>query len=384
MRMGDIMKHIIELLVNCIFRLFKINKNKIVFEAGRGMVDGNVKAVYDYMIENNIDQFKLIWLVNKDTDVSNLRMGDYAYYKTLKGYFHLATAHYWLKNESVGSLIKKRKGQIYIQLFHGNGAMKKMGYDVDNAKDRIELEHVKDWDYYIANDVNDKNIIISSTGYKGEIVILGSACIDNVIKMSKDKKHKEKILNELGIKDKNKKIILYAPTFRDFDLDKDIVDVPILKLSKLKDYIVVVRLHPLVRSKVNKDLFKYNNIINGCNYPDCSDILAISDLLITDYSSIFYEFLPLNLPIVFYPYDYSKYIELRGGFYVDYEKELPGPICYNEKDLLNTINNIEKISKEYLDKRKKFIKKYASLSDGKSSQRFVDKLISGYFSKERE
>ena len=378
------MRKIVKLIINLIFRIFKLKENKIVFESGRNLIDGNAKAVYDYLISNN-DCFELVWLVNKDTDVSDINENHYAYYKTLKGYYHLATSKYWIKNQSMGSLIKKRKGQIYIQLFHGNGVLKKMGYDVDNSKERVELEHVKDWDYYIANDENDEKVIRSSTGYNGKVEIFGMACVDNVIKYSKDVKFKNNVLKQLGIDKiaKNKKILLYAPTFRDFDLDKEIVDVPILKLSELKDYIVIVRLHPLVKDKVNKDLFKYANIVNGCNYPDCSGILAISDLLITDYSSIFYEYLPLDLPIVFYPYDYERYVELRGGFYVDYKNELPGPICYSEKELFDTINNIDNLYNKYTEKRKKFIKKYDSLSDGESSKRFVDKLISGNFSKEK-
>lgn len=376
------MRKVIEVIINLIFRMFKIDENKIIFESGRNLIDGNAKSVYDYLINEN-NNYKLIWLVNKDADVTGIDKKNYAYYKTLKGYYHLATAHYLIKNQSLGSLIKKRKGQVYIQLFHGNGVLKKMGYDVDNSKERVELDHVKEWDYYIANDINDEKVIRSSTGYSGKVEKLGMACVDNVIKLSKDKEFKENILDELGIIDRNKKIILYAPTFRDFDLDKDIVDVPIEKLSKLKNYTVIIRLHPLVREKVNPNLFKYDNIVNGCNYPDCSGILAISDILITDYSSIFYEFLPLNLPIIFYPYDYQKYVDLRGGFYVDYENELPGPICYNEEELLNIINDIDNINNEYKEKRKKFIKKYDSLSDGKASKRFVDKLTSGYFSKEK-
>jgi len=256
------MRKIIEIIVNLIFRMFKIEENKIVFESGRNLIDGNAKAVYDYLISTNPDKFKMIWLVNKDTNVTGINKEDYAYYKTLRGYYHLATARYWIRNQSIGSLIKKRKGQVYIQLFHGNGVFKKMGYDVNDNEQRPEVGHVKDWDYYIANDINDEKVIRSSTGYKGKIETLGMACIDNVIKLSKDKKFKNEVLKELGIdkKVKNKKIILYAPTFRDFDLDKSCVDVPIEKLSKLENYITIVRLHPLIREKVNPELFKNENI----------------------------------------------------------------------------------------------------------------------------
>lgn len=373
------MKNTISKIINIIFKNFKVQNNKIIFESGRGLVDGNVKAVYDYIVENNITEIKCVWLVNKNTDTTSLRKGDYAYYKTLKSYYHLATAKYWLRSQSIGSLLKKKKEQVYIQLWHGNGVMKKMGYDVNNDKERPIVDHVKEWDYYIANDKYDANVIKSSTSYNKNIDILGMACVDNSIKNSKDKNFKKKVLSKLNIKEKNKKIILYAPTFRDFDLDKDIINVPIEKLKNLKDCLILVRLHPLVREKINKDIFKHKNIINACEYPDCSDILAIADILITDYSSIIYEYSPLNRPIIFYPYDYEKYVELRGGFYVDYKKELPGPLCYTEEELLNVLENIDVNQTKYNKKINSFNKKYNYLSDGQASKRFIDKLTSGYF-----
>ncbi len=375
------MKKILIKLLNIFVNILKIDDKKIIFEAGRGIVDGNVKAVYDYIVENNIKDFKTIWFVEKGTDVSSLREGDYIYYGTLRKYYHLATAKYWIRSQSLGGLIKKRKGQIYIQLFHGNGPMKKMGYDVTNAKERPPIDHVKEWDYYIGHSEEDINIIKSSTGYNNKCEILGMACIDSTLKLVKDNERKKQILEKLGIleKSKNKKIIFYAPTFRDFDLDKDVIDVPIEELATLKDYIVIVRFHPLVRKKVNLDLFKHDNIVNGCDYPDSADILSITDILITDYSNIYMQYLPLELPIIFYPYDYEAYVELRGGFYLDYKKEVPGVICYTEEELINTIKNISNLSKEIKKKQKVFNKKHNYLADGNASKRLVDKIIEGYF-----
>lgn len=378
------MKKIICSFLNIIFGLFKINDKKIVFASSRDLIDGNTKAVYDYIIENNITDFDIIWLVSRNTDVSPLRNGDYVYYKTLKSYYHLATAKYWIMTQSMGILLKKKPKQVYIQLWHGNGAMKFMGYDTDKVKSRPEVSHVKEWDYYIANDELDAEQIISSTGYKGKIEILGMACFDNTLKLSKDLKFRNKILLQLGIKKEDciKTIVLYAPTFRDFDLNKDVVKVPIEKLANLNNVIILLRLHPLVRKKVNVDIFKYDNLVNACDYSDASDLLAVCDVLITDYSSIFYQYSPLNRPIIFYPYDYDDYVKLRGGFYLDYEKDLPGSICYNQDELFNELKKCID-SKKISDNQKKFNEHFNYLADGYSSKRFVDKLIKGDFSNGR-
>ena len=371
-------KNIISFFLNKLFAIFPIVPNKIVFESGRDLIDGNAKAIYNYIKKNDINNYRTIWLVTKSTDVSDIDTNDYAYYKTLKGLYHLSTAKYLLKNQSIGEIITKKKGQIYIQLFHGNGVMKKQGYDVNEAIERPVVSHAKEWDYYIANDKNDEKTIRSATGYNGKIEILGMAAVDTVINNCKDEQKKQNVLKHLNINN-SKKNILYAPTFRDYDLDKNIINIPIKELSKLKDYNIIIRLHPLVRTKVDKSLFNLDNFINGCNYPDVSDILAITDILITDYSSVFYEYMPKNSPIIFYPYDYDKYVALRGGFYVDYKKELPGPICYTEKELLNVIKKIDEIHPQYIEKRRKFNKKYNKLSDGKASERLVNNLINNKF-----
>lgn len=371
-------KNIISFFLNKLFAIFPIVPNKIVFESGRDLIDGNAKAIYNYIKKNDINNYRTIWLVTKSTDVSDIDTNDYAYYKTLKGLYHLSTAKYLLKNQSIGEIITKKKGQIYIQLFHGNGVMKKQGYDVNEAIERPVVSHAKEWDYYIANDENDEKTIRSATGYNGKIKILGMAAVDTVINNCKDEQKKQNVLKHLNINN-SKKNILYAPTFRDYDLDKNIINIPIKELSKLKDYNIIIRLHPLVRTKVDKSLFNLDNFINGCNYPDVSDILAITDILITDYSSVFYEYMPKNSPIIFYPYDYDKYVALRGGFYVDYKKELPGPICYTEKELLNVIKKIDEIYPQYIEKRRKFNKKYNNLSDGKASERLVNNLINNKF-----
>lgn len=380
------MKRIISKLLNFMFSFFKIRSNRIIFESGRGLIDGNVYAVYNYIKNNYSNDFETIWLVDKDTDVSLIHSHDYVYYKTLKSYFYLATAHYWIRSQSLGSLIKKKKGQIYIQLWHGNGGMKHMGYDIKNDKNRPEVDHVKEWDYYIANDELDARKIVSATGYKGKVEILGMACFDTTLKLANDKSFKDKILKEINItkKDWNKKIVLYAPTFRDFDLENETINVPIEKLAKLKDKIILVRLHPLVRKKVNPKLFENDNIINVCDYSDVSDLLAICDILITDYSSIFFQYSPLNKPIVFYPYDFEIYKKIRGGFYLNYKKDLPGPICYDEEELFEVINNIKKYHTKYKTKQDKFNKEHNYYADGNSSKRFVDKLKNQEFNQGRE
>lgn len=369
------MKKIIIKLINIFFHLFKVNKRKILFECGRGMIDGSPRAIYNYMKEKKLN-YKLVWIINKDVDGSTLNGTKFYYPHSFGDLYSRATAKYWIKSESIGSIIKKKKNQVYIQTFHGHGAMKKMGYDVTKEKNRKPLEHTKEWDYLLTNDPLDQKILLSSTGYQKETIMIGTPLTDYIYQKSKDEKFKKSIKEKLGITN-NKPIILYAPTFRDKDLNKKEVNLKISCLKKFNDYNIILRLHPLVKNKVPKEIWKNSNIINGCNYPDSADILCITDLLITDYSSIIYEYAILERPILFYAYDLEEY-RISRGFDIRYPEDLPGDVVYNEKELYEYILNL-KNNKNNIKKLRNFNKKFNYLNDGNVCKKFVELLEKGYF-----
>lgn len=374
------MKKVVSLVLNFIARFLKVNEKRILFESGRDLIDGNPRALYFYIKEHCSDEFETVWLVTKKTDISELKDGEYAYYKTLKSLYFLATSKYWIRSESIGNIIKKKKNQIYIQTWHGHGALKKMGYDVvHNNKKNEPMEHVKEWDYFISSDQLDEDVIISSTGYNKKTMMLGAACTDEILKISKDADKQKEIKKRLGIVEKNfdKKIIFYAPTFREADLTRKGIKLPITQLAKNKDIIILVRLHPLTKENIDDSIFG-GNIINACMYPNASELLAITDVLISDYSSIIYEFAILNRPIIFYDYDLESYLKER-GLYLDVEKDLPGPVIYTEESLYDTLKSIEDIQDEYRESLEKFNKKYNYLHDGNVCKRTINKIREGQF-----
>lgn len=370
-------KEIISTILNLFFRLYKIDSKKIVFQSGRGMIDGNPKAIYEYINKNNAKNYKLIWLVTKDTNTSKLE-GIYYNSNSIKGLYHLATAKYWIRSESLGSVIKKRKGQVYIQTWHGHGAMKKMGYDVNNEKNRPPLEHTKEWDHLLTNGPIEEMIMKSSTGYKGNIIQIGAPLTDIILKNANDNKFIKNLKKELKIP-KNKKVILYAPTFRDKQLDMEKINLKIDALKNAKDAVILVRVHPLIRNKIDAKNFG-KNFINVCFYPDVSDLLAVTDILISDYSSIIYQFSVLNRPIMFYTYDLDEYTKDR-GFYINFPEDLPGEAVNTDEELLKLINNIDKYKKKISKKLNDFNRKYNANNDGKVCEKFTELLITGYFDK---
>ena len=124
-----------------------------------------------YIKDNKLD-YKTIFIVSKDADVSKLPKKDYAYVKSIKYLYHMATYKYLFTCQSHGSIIKKRKKQIYIQLWHGI-ALKKMGLDIPQNKNLGILKHTNDWDYVVSSSEYEKNTLKSSCGYKCKTKILG-------------------------------------------------------------------------------------------------------------------------------------------------------------------------------------------------------------------
>jgi CDP-glycerol glycerophosphotransferase len=373
-------KNLVGSIINLVAKLFRIKKNKILFQSGRNKVDCNPYAIYKYIKENCPNDFECVWLVERETDVSMLEDGDYFYYRTFKGIVAMATSKYWIRSQSLGGIIKKKKNQVYIQMWHGAGNLKKCGYDcLDECNRPTEtVHHAVEWDYLIATDKYNEEVMVGSVGFKKKSIVLGNADSDLIV--NADSKYIDSIKEKIGLKNNKKKVIMYAPTFRDTDLDKDSSDlnIPIMELKNLDDYIILLRLHPLISKKI-EGVNLPNNFINVGWYPNILDLYLITDILITDYSSIIFPYMILEKGLILYPYDYDDYVKLRGGFYLDYKNDLPGPIVYNEKDLVNTIDNLDNIMNKYRGKVKKFNKKYNSLNDGHVSERFVNKLKNGEF-----
>ena len=176
----------------------------------------------------------------------------------------------------------------------------------------------------------------------------------------------------------NKKIILYAPTFRDNEVDCPKLHIDILKLLEElnKNTVLFLRLHPFV-SKAFKREDLSERVVNVSDYPDLNELMAVSDGLITDYSSLIFDYCVLNRPMYFYADDIVKFGLNDRGFYLDYNNELPGIIPNSEKDLGRIISRdlSGKEDEEFKLKREEFVKKYYKWLDGNSAKRVYETIV---------
>lgn len=291
----------------------------------------------------------------------------------IKSIYHYSTSKYIVRESEFNSIgLLSRKDSIYIQLWHAAGAFKKMAMDIEKRSTFIKISRKKDiasWSLLLCSSPFLVNIYSKAfDGFDFDKIFVSGLPRNDYLYRLVDRK--ERIRGKYDMPS-DKKIILYAPTFRDKASTND--DSVILNtISFLSENLPVglslaVRLHPSMVDRLPFD----SGVIN-LNICDVEEALVVADILITDYSSIIFDYSLLEKPMIFYVPDYDKYYDRR-GFYFEYNEFVPGPIYKNYTDLLDGILNFKAC--EWENKIIDFKEKYNPFFDGKNSQRVLDKIL---------
>lgn len=356
------------------YRTEKINPMLIVFESMWGAkYSCNPQHLYEY-IDKNYPEYECVWALNDARMPINgrgrrVRRGSLAYYHCL------ATAKYLVNNVNFPNEYVKRDGQIEIQTMHGT-PLKTLGLDVksdfrNETNRKIYIEKNSRWDYLIVQGEFMKSKAYDCYAFEKEILETGYPRTD--ILFNADEKQVLKIKKTLGLP-LDKKIILYTPTWRTkgaFDMQLDLEKMK----SKLGDkYIVLVRLHHLCAP--NDGIEADNEFVFDLHsYRSVEDLYLISDILITDYSSVMFDYALLNKPMLFFTYDLEDYRDNLRGLYVDIESEAPGSLVFNTDEVINAIVNIDDEMKKSSEKISAFKEKYLTYENGESCKKVVDRVL---------
>ena len=374
----------------------RVNDKMIIFESfmGKSFTD-SPKAIYLYMInEKKYRDYKFVWAFKNPSEKKKYFSNKntvLVQYGTKEYYMYYATAKYWVSNSRIPEHIIKKNSQIYVQTWHGT-PLKKLGYDIEvvggnvlNSNDEIKEKYLSDakkFDYMVSPSKFCTEKYISSFNLsklnKEDIIIeKGYPRNDSLFKYTNE--DIRNIKNNLNVP-KGKKVILYAPTWRDnqhtsgigytYELGLDIDKM----YNELKDdYVMLFRTHYFALNSHNFDKYK-DFILDVSTYDEVNDLYIVSDILLTDYSSVFFDYANLKRPMIFYMYDLDEYENKLRGFYFDI-KELPGPIVRKEKDLINAIKNID-ITK-YEQKYKQFNAKFNYLDNKDTAREVTEVFING-------
>ena len=373
----------------------KAQEDTVLFETFMGRQFGdNPRAIYEEMRKDpRFSDFKYIWVL-RDPEKTKLfpqLEGVDTVARTDRDYYRkVASAKYIITNSNLDYGITKAKDQVFLQTWHGT-PLKKLRCDIEaehgNAINSIaEIRSKNDidairYDYFISPSpfATEKfRTAFDLIRLGREDIMIETGYPRNDILYNYTHEDEKRIRDEIGIPE-GKKVILYAPTFRDNSYDGqdygyDLhLDMDRLREELGEEYVLLFRVHYFVANQF--DFGRYEGFVyNVTERDDISELYVISDLLITDYSSVFFDYANLRRPMIFYMYDKELYANDIRGFYLSLD-ELPGPIVTEEDDLIGEIKKA-RVS-DYSDKYERFNKKYNPLDDGNASKRVVDILFKG-------
>lgn len=385
------MKALVEKFIGIIFKgigLFHSSKT-IYFESFHGtQFSDNPKAIYEWM-KQEYPEYHLVWGVNKgqekpfrDEKVS------YVLRFSIKWFLTMPRAAVWVINTRTPLWLTKNKKTMYIQTWHGT-PLKKIGRDIESISipgytkesyDQSFTEESKRWNYLVSPNFYSTEIFKGAFDFHGPVLEIGYPRNDILTKSKDNPVIKTKLKEKMGLPT-NKRIILYAPTWREtanrkdgkysFDTEFPFDDV---MESVDENTLVLVRMHYLVAKEIDFTQLD-ERIIDASESYDMSELLAISDLLITDYSSSFFDYAITDSPILFFMTDKKNYEEEIRGFYFPIEESLPGPIAETKEELVDKItqwhSNEDLRNKNY----KKFKNEFTSLENGNASKYIAETII---------
>ncbi len=338
---------------------FPVKRDKIVACSfnGKGYSD-NPKYILQALLGNEKQQ-EIVWLMKDMRETEELPPGIRACrFGSVAAAYHLATAGIWIDNVRKKYLYKKEE-QLYIQTWHGIGAMKRVEKDAvgslwpDYA--RMAVKDSKAIDIFLSSTEMESGIYRNSFWYDGRIYEIGSPRNDIIYRGNAARKK----IRDMYQVNEDCGIVLYAPTFRD-NTPTDVYlrdEKTLLKACRerfgMSDCLLLVRLHPNMMKERELFLSRGKHVIDVTDYPDSQELLVAADILISDYSSIMVDFCITGKPVFRLAKDVDRYRGER-DFYLDIE-EYPFPLASSEKELEQVVldydeqKHLKELS-EYFDK----------------------------------
>ena len=383
----SLLKKLVTNLIIYIFCCLPIKNNKIIFFSYYGsQYGGNPKYISQYIQENYpSDRFDVVWVFNDLSSKQYLKGVRKVRTMSLKYFYELCTAKVVITNYRTTELYKKRKNQYYIQTWHSSLRLKQIEKDAENALPAHYIRMAKKdslkCDLLLAGCKYSTEIFNRAFWYNGEIFEHGTPRNDLLFENGEDKKRE--IYEKLNIPD-HKKVLLYAPTFRKGN-NLDVYDVNFERLAHTLaskfggEWTILVKLHPHLASK-SSEIISDRNVMDVSSFDDIQELLLIADVLLTDYSSLMFDFSITNKPCFLFVPDLIEYKSQDRGLYFDLE-ELPFHTSLNQTELEEEIREFD--LNKYKHDLERFLNRVGSFENGKASEQLVKRIDEVCFKKTR-
>ena len=365
-------------IVNLYTRLYSLShpiEKKILFDSFGGKQYSDSPRFICERMHELYPEYELVWVNNSTSDqfrivpdyVKIIRREKLSFYQTL------ATSFCYVTNENINNNIYKRKNQFFIQTWHGDIPLKKIIYDVSDKLPYKIMDSKLD-DLCISGSNLGESIYRSAFRYRGEVLKKGMPRNDQLNECSQEK---VKIIKKrLGIEEEYK-IVLYAPTYRDNlqSIQKSFVDLNrvVRKLEENGEkWCCITRAHSASKG-IEYDV--QSKILDLTNYPDMADLLLVSDLLLTDYSSCAGDFILKKKPVILLFFDQEEYNAKCRGFNFD-PTEAGFVIAYSNDELIDIL--AQKDETFFAHNCEELIKYFGIIRNIDSAKDICDRIDSFY------
>ncbi|MCU1528699.1 MAG: glycosyltransferase [Frondihabitans sp.] len=380
------------------FRSRPLRRSTILYEAfaGSGVLDNPEALFREILATPDMQHFEHVWVVNDrsprhpakiefddDERIRFVRRGTLAYYRAL------ATSEYLINNATFPQEFSKRPGQVYLNTWHGT-PLKTMGYDMPSGalESANTLRNFVSADFLLAQnrfmtEQMYRHAYRLDGHYRGAIIEEGYPRVDRQDVTSNERIQTRRRIDQQGMHLGHRRIVLYAPTWKGTTFGDPTDDVATL-LDQVRtlqaalgdDHVVLLKTHQIVErfSRANTEL---RRILVPGDIPT-NVMLGITDVLVTDYSSIFFDFLATGRPLVFFTPDADAYTSTRGTYFRD--DELPGPVRSSIADVAADIleQGDPDEARKHAMVRNDWQARYASDAIGTSAKRVIDVVFRGY------
>ncbi|MEN9342512.1 MAG: hypothetical protein RIR24_99 [Actinomycetota bacterium] len=350
-------------------------REAVLFESFQGKVIGDSSLDIFHELKSRRDDLEFIWTTSSTTKApEGARAVKHGSREWLQA---IATSKYLVNNTNFPWYFRKVKGQVYLQTWHGT-PLKRLGRDIENNHltksylDTMDREATY-WDYLISPSPFCTEVFPGAFNYRGEIIETGYPRNDRLSKTTSAER--QLIREKIGVSDPSEIVVMYAPTWRDYNRSAtgNWQSVNFMNHNvKLPDgFTMIYRGHTNTHTAHKAEVA--GGAIDVTMYPDVTELYLAADIMITDFSSVMFDYTVTGKPILFLAPDLERYRAER-GFYFDFEDTAPGPILKSEQEVLQAIGRIDQVSKLYEDRYRAWQKKFNGLEDGGSAARVVDRV----------
>jgi CDP-glycerol glycerophosphotransferase len=363
-------------------RVTRVDPDLVLYNSFLGRFSDNPRGIYEELVRRGAPQ-RAVWLREDGQefpDVETVTPRTDTYLQ------RLGQARVVVGNTMLPLYLPKTRRATYLQTWHGT-PLKKIGFDnprraLDPEGLRRAARDYRQWDFLVSQNLFSTEIFRRAFRFEGEILESGYPRND-ILTSPSAPKVRQRVREQLGIAD-DQTVVLYAPTFRDDQIDQTrrpdgldfpmALDIPRIEQALGSSHVLLLRLHYWVSAAVADVPGPFTR--NVSRYQDIRDLYLAADVLLTDYSSSMFDFAVTGKPMVFFTYDIDSYRDTLRGFYFDITEQAPGPQCRTTDEVIGALGDLRRTTEEHRGTYAEFAARYCPLDDGHAAARIVDRVWS--------